>query len=345
MSDIACPLPITDYPNVLLAHGGGGRLMHEMLTRRVLPALGITDSGQTDAALQELGGARLAFTTDGYVVKPLFFPGGDIGRLAVSGTVNDLAMMGAVPHVLSLSLILEEGLPFETLDRVLASIRATADAAGVRIVTGDTKVVDRGKADGLFINTAGIGTVPAGLTLGPAQVREGDAILVSGDLGRHGIAVLAEREGIGFETVIESDVACLHRLVAKLLEAGIELHCLRDLTRGGLASAAVEIAQAGRLGITLEEAAIPVAAPVEAACELLGLDPLHVANEGRMVIFCPQAQAEAALDCLRADPLGAGAALVGRVHRDSPGRVALQTRIGSLRALDMLSGEQLPRIC
>jgi hydrogenase expression/formation protein HypE len=345
MTDISCPLPITDYPNVLLAHGGGGRLMHEMLMRRVLPALGTPDAGQTDAALLELGGARLAFTTDAYVVKPLFFPGGDIGRLAVSGTVNDLAMMGATPLALSLSLILEEGLPFETLDRVLASVRATADAAGVKIVTGDTKVVDRGKADGLYINTAGIGAVPAGLTLGPDHVRSGDAVIVSGDLGRHGIAVLAEREGIGFETTIESDVACLHRLVAQLLAAGIEIHCLRDLTRGGLASAMVEIAGASRLGITLEEKAIPVSAPVDAACELLGLDPLHVANEGRMVLFCPEAQAAAALECLHADPLGAGAARIGRVHAESPGRVALQTRIGVSRALDMLSGEQLPRIC
>jgi hydrogenase expression/formation protein HypE len=345
MTDISCPLPITDYPNVLLAHGGGGRLMHEMLMRRVLPALGTPDAGQTDAALLELGGARLAFTTDAYVVKPLFFPGGDIGRLAVSGTVNDLAMMGATPLALSLSLILEEGLPFETLDRVLASIRATADAAGVKIVTGDTKVVDRGKADGLYINTAGIGAVPAGITLGPDQVRAGDAVIVSGDLGRHGIAVLAEREGIGFETTIESDVACLHRLVAKLLAASIEIHCMRDLTRGGLASAMVEIAGASGLGITLEETAIPVSAPVDAACELLGLDPLHVANEGRMVLFCPEAQAGAALECLRGDLLAEGAARIGRVHAESAGRVALQTRIGVSRALDMLSGEQLPRIC
>ena len=345
MTDISCPLPITDYPNVLLAHGGGGRLMHEMLMRRVLPALGTPDAGQTDAALLELGGARLAFTTDAYVVKPLFFPGGDIGRLAVSGTVNDLAMMGATPLALSLSLILEEGLPFETLDRVLASIRATADAAGVKIVTGDTKVVDRGKADGLYINTAGIGAVPAGITLGPDQVRAGDAVIVSGDLGRHGIAVLAEREGIGFETTIESDVACLHRIVAKLLAAGIEIHCMRDLTRGGLASAMVEIAGSSKLGITLEETAIPVSAPVDAACELLGLDPLHVANEGRLVLFCPETQASAALECLRADPLADGAARIGRVHAESAGRVALQTRIGVSRALDMLSGEQLPRIC
>ncbi len=345
MTDISCPLPITDYPNVLLAHGGGGRLMHELLMRRVLPALGTPEGGQTDAAVLKLSGARLAFTTDAYVVKTLFFPGGDIGRLAVSGTVNDLAMMGAKPLFLSLSLILEEGLPFETLDRVLASVRATADAAGVTIVTGDTKVVERGKADGLYINTAGIGTVSAGLTLGPEQVRSGDAIIVSGDLGRHGIAVLAEREGIGFEAAVESDVACLHRLVEKVLAAGIELHCMRDLTRGGLASAMVEIAGAGKIGITLEEASIPVCGPVDAACEMLGLDPLHVANEGRMVLFCPETQAQAALECLRADPLGEGAARIGSVHPASPGRVALKTRIGVRRALDMLSGEQLPRIC
>lgn len=344
MSGFTCPAPISDYPNVLLAHGGGGRLMHDLLSRMVLPAIGGKDLGTTDSAVIEVGGARLAMTTDSYVVQPLFFPGGDIGRLAVSGTVNDLAMAGARPIFLSLALILEEGLPLATLERVLVSIRETAEAAGVSIVTGDTKVVDRGKGDGVFINTAGIGLMPPGLTLGPAQVREGDAVIVSGDLGRHGIAVMAEREGIAFETLIESDVACLHRLVAALLEAGVEIHCMRDLTRGGLVSGLVEIATTAGVGVALDEAAIPVSEPVNAACEVLGLDPLYIANEGRFMIILPESAVAQALACLHADPLGAGAARVGRIEAGL-GAVCLKTRIGVRRTLDMLSGEQLPRIC
>jgi hydrogenase expression/formation protein HypE len=295
-----------------------------------------------DAATLALSGDRLAFTTDSYVVTPLFFPGGDIGSLAVYGTVNDLAMAGARPRYLSLSLILEEGLPMETLWQVVRSIQSAAEQAQVRIVTGDTKVVDRGKGDGIFINTAGIGTIEPDGVIGPAAIQPGDVVLLSGDVGRHGIAILSARAGLTFETTIESDSAPLAIAVLDLCRQ-VPVHCLRDLTRGGLASALNELALATNLAIQLEPAAIAVQPEVQGACELLGLDPLYVANEGRFVAFVPAAAAVAAIACLRQyDP---SAQIIGTVTDDRPAQVILQSPLGTERILDFLSGEQLPRIC
>ncbi|MDQ2694655.1 MAG: hydrogenase expression/formation protein HypE [Pseudomonadota bacterium] len=338
-----CPLPIADYPRVLLAHGGGGALMRQLLERMILPAFG--GGIWHDAAVLDLGGSRLAFTTDSYVVKPLFFPGGDIGSLAVHGTVNDLAMAGARPLWLSASFILEEGLPMETLWRVVRSMQAAAREAGTAIVTGDTKVVDRGKGDGLYVNTAGIGVIDAAVEIHPGRVRPGDVLLVNGDLGRHGIAVMARREGLAFETAIASDSAPLAGLVQALLAGGIDIHCLRDLTRGGLASALNEIAQVCRRTIEIDETLIPLRQEVAAACELLGLDPLYVACEGRCVGFVPAADAHRALALMRAHPLGRGAVAIGSVQPQAQPRVVMTSRIGARRIVDMLSGEQLPRIC
>jgi len=298
-----CPVP-DPFPSVIqLAHGGGGRLMHQLLDRLVVPALRNRHlDSRHDAAVLAVGGIRIAFTTDSYVVRPAFFPGGDIGTLAVNGTVNDLAMSGARPAWLSAAFILEEGFPIESLRTVLDSMRAAARAAGAEIVTGDTKVVDHGKGDGIFVNTAGIGLVEHSLEIVPASVRAGDAVLLSGDIGRHGIAILAAREGLAFETEILSDTAPLDGPVAALLAAGVDVHCLRDLTRGGLASAAIEIAEAANVAIGLDERAIPVDAVVRGACEVLGLDPMYVANEGRFVAFVAECDGERALAALRAHP-------------------------------------------
>lgn len=345
MPDLTCPLPITDYPNVLLAHGAGGQLMHQLLDGLIVPALGpaLAPAGH-DAAVLPAPAGQPALTTDSYVVRPLFFPGGDIGRLAVCGTVNDLAVAGAVPLALTLGLIIEEGLPMETLWRVLLSVREAALEAGVRIVTGDTKVVERGRGDGLYINTGGFGAVPPGAALHPKRIRAGDAVLVSGDLGRHGIAVLAQREGLAFESPVHSDCAPLHRTVAALREAGLELHCARDLTRGGLTGAVVELAAQAGCDIELDEANLPVGGPVTAACELLGLDPLQVACEGRLVAFLPAAQAAAALAVLRAAAGGERAQCIGQVT-PGRGRVILNGLFGVARPLDLPAGELLPRIC
>lgn len=344
--NLTCPVPLGRHSTVQLAHGGGGRLTRELVESLFLPAF---DNGplreRHDSAVVPLGGARVAFTTDTYVVHPRFFPGGDIGKLAVFGTVNDLAMSGARPLYLSAGFLLEEGLPFEELRRVVASMREAAEACGVRLVTGDTKVVDRGKGDGLFVNTAGIGAVPEGVEVHPRRVRPGDAILLSGDVGRHGIAVLSVRQGLAFETEVVSDCASVAGLVAALLDAGIEVRCLRDPTRGGLATALNEIALDAGVGIEVEEHAIPVSEAVAGACEVLGLDPLYVACEGRMIAFVPEEAAARALEVLRALPAGAGAARIGKVSAGPAGMVSLRTRMGSRRLLDLLSGEQLPRIC
>jgi hydrogenase expression/formation protein HypE len=340
-----CPIPIEQYPHVLLAHGGGGRLMHQLLEQMFVPAFGSPPpEHRHDSAVLDVKAGRLAFTTDSYVVRPIFFPGGNIGSLAVHGTVNDLAMSGARPLYLSSAFIIEEGLPMETLWRVVCAMRDAAAAAGVRIVTGDTKVVDRGKGDGLFINTAGVGLVQHNLTIAPASVRAGDAVLVNGDLGRHGMAIMAVREGLEFESAIESDSAPVAALVSDLLGAGLEVHCLRDLTRGGLASTMNEIAHAANLQIELENQRIPVREDVRAACEILGLDPLHVACEGRFAAFVPAAQAQRALEIMHRHEVGTGAAQIGRVGTTGR-RVLLQTPFGVERILDMPSGEQLPRIC
>jgi len=343
---VQCPVPVGDTGFVQLAHGGGGRLMHDLLERMVLPALGnpILES-RHDGAVLGVNGTRLAFTTDSYVVRPLFFPGGDIGALAVNGTVNDLAMCGARPLYLSAGLILEEGLPLDTLNRVLASMRQAAAAAGVQFVTGDTKVVDKGSGDQIFLNTAGIGLLEHALSIAPAQVCPGDAILLSGDIGRHGIAVMAVRQGLEFETTIESDCAPLAQPVLALLDAGFEVHCLRDLTRGGLATALVEIAETARLSIAIDESVIPVKEDVQGACEILGFDPLYLANEGRFVVFLPATRAAEALDVLRSHPVSSEAVWIGTVGQNAGAMVTLRSRIGTTRVLDMLTGEQLPRIC
>ncbi len=341
-----CPIPIDSYPNVLLAHGGGGRLTQQLIESLFLPLFSNPAlNSRHDGAILEFGARKLAFTTDSYVVRPLFFPGGDIGTLAVNGTINDLAMCGAQPLYLSAGFILEEGLPIETLRRIVESMSLTAKAAGVQLVTGDTKVVDRGKGDGVYINTAGIGIVQAGRPIAPASVKPGDLILLSGDIGRHGIAIMAVREGLAFESAIESDCASVAPLVLTLMEAGIEIHCLRDLTRGGLASALVEIAETARLHVGIKETAIPVREDVRGACEILGFDPLYVANEGRFVAFIASRDAERALALMRSHPLGTSASLIGAVTMDPPGLVTRRSSIGAARIVDMLSGEQLPRIC
>lgn len=341
-----CPLPIQQYPQVLLAHGGGGKLMHQLIEQVFVPAFANPLLGvRHDGATLEMNGTRLAFTTDSYVVRPLFFPGGDIGTLAINGTVNDLAMCGARPLYLSAGFILEEGLPMETLWRVVQSMRQAADAAGVQLVTGDTKVVDKGKGDGIFINTAGVGLIEHGLRINPDSVQPGDVILVNGDLGRHGIAIMAQREGLEFESEIASDCAPLGDVVQSLLATGIELHCLRDLTRGGLTSALVEISESARRQIQIEETAVPVREDVRGACEILGLDPFFLANEGRFIAFVPAAQAEQALAVMNQFPQATGSCRIGRVLEDKQPLVTLKSRIGATRILDMFSGEQLPRIC
>jgi hydrogenase expression/formation protein HypE len=341
-----CPIPIEQYPNVLLAHGGGGKLSQQLLEKMFLPAFGNPElEKRHDGALLELPSRRLAFTTDSYVVQPLFFPGGDIGSLAVNGTVNDLAMCGARALWLTAGFILEEGLPMETLWRVVQSMKRTAEQAGVQIVAGDTKVVERGKGDGIFVNTAGIGVVESENPISPSCVRAGDAIILSGDIGRHGIAVMASREGLQFETTLESDCAALSGIVLDLISSGIEVHCLRDLTRGGMASALVEIAGAAQVRIEIDEAAVPVLESVRAACEILGFDPIYLANEGRFIGFVPGGEADRALRRMREHPLGESACIIGTVQHGRSSLVTMRSSIGTSRIVDMISGEQLPRIC
>ena len=335
------------HDTVLLAHGGGGRLSQQLIEELLLPAFAPADGVLHDAALLNSPGQTLAFTTDSFVVKPLFFPGGDIGRLAVFGSVNDLAMTGARPVALSLGLILEEGLAMSLLERVVHSIRAAAEACGVAVITGDTKVVERGKGDGIFINTSAIGVVEHALRIHPSSVQPGDAVLVSGDLGRHGTAILVAREELGFRCDLQSDLAPLYATVQELLAAGLELHCLRDLTRGGLASAIDEIARAAGCTIELEEEAVPLQPEVRSACELLGLDPLAMANEGRMLVICPASEADTAMALLQqhnpsATRVGAVTHELSTMQRQP---VVVRNRLGVLRPLDLGRGEQLPRIC
>ena len=342
----ACPVPKNEYDRVVMAHGGGGTLM-DRLIESVFRAAFRNDTldQRHDSAVLNVGGARIAFTTDSYVVHPLFFPGGDISSMAVHGTVNDLAMSGARPVALSAGYILEEGLPIETLRRIVDSMRGAARRCGVDIVTGDTKVVDKGKGDGVFINTAGIGVIEHGRVIAPSEVREGDAVIVNGDLGRHGVAILSVREGLQFSSPIESDSAPVHDMVASLLTAGVEVHCLRDLTRGGLASALNEIAEIANVTVSVNESAAPVRDDVQGACELLGFDPLYVANEGRFAAFVAPHDAERAVEIIARHEHGRGAAVIGRAGAASTAPVVVKSALGAVRILDRLSGEQLPRIC
>jgi len=342
-----CPIPIQEYPAVLLAHGGGGRLTQMLIERMFLPT-SRNPALETlhDGAAVEVEGLRLTFTTDSFGVGPIFFPGGDIGELAVNGTVNDLAMCGARPLYLSLALILEEGFPMEDLWRVVRSVQDAARKAGVEVVTGDTKVVDRGKGDGVFINTSGVGIIPEGIEIAPRRVRPGDVVLISGAIAVHGMAILSVREGLEFETTLESDTASLNGLVEALLQAaGPQVHVLRDPTRGGVASALNEISASARVGVVLEEIRIPVWDEVKGACEILGLDPLYVANEGKCLAIVAPEVAETVLEAMRAHPLGKEAAIIGQVVEEHPGTVILRSQVGGKRVVDMLSGEQLPRIC
>jgi hydrogenase expression/formation protein HypE len=362
-----CPAPLAPPGQILLGHGSGGRLTGDLIRQLFLPAFG----NEVLAALEDQatvpfpsanplplspGGSgrgvrgedvrpRLAFTTDAFVVRPIFFPGGDIGRLAVNGTVNDLAVGGAQPLFIAAAFILEEGLALADLRRVVASMSEACRIAGVALVTGDTKVVDRGKGDQLFITTSGIGVVPPGRSLSIRGAQSGDRVLVSGTIGDHGIAIMSVREGIGFETVLTSDTAPLTDLVRVMLEACPEIRCLRDPTRGGLSSALNELAAASAVGVKLTEAAIPIRREVRAACEMLGLDPLYVANEGKLIAIVPAADAEKVLGVMRDHPLGPSAAIIGEVVAEHPGIVTLKSLVGGERVVSMLAGEQLPRIC
>ncbi len=345
----SCPLPFPSNDTIKLAHGGGGSLMQRLLREIFVPAFSnsFLDSMQDSAVLPSLTG-RLAFTTDAYVIRPLFFPGGDIGSLSIHGTVNDLAMHGATPLYLSAGFILEEGLPIHTLSQIVTSMAMAAKTCGVQIVCGDTKVVEHGKGDQIFISTTGVGRMAEHVDWGPHRIQPGDRVLVSGDLGRHGMAVLSTREGLEFSGELHSDSAPLHQVIAHLIQEGIACHCLRDLTRGGLASALNELAIASRTGIILEESSIPVSEPVRGACELLGLDPLYVANEGRFVLILPENQVGAALSVLKIHSASREATEIGQIRTLPDGQfpyVHLNTPFQTTRSLDLLSGEQLPRIC
>lgn len=343
---LSCPIPLSDYANVVIGHGSGGKLSHQLLQKLIVPQFQNEYlKAQHDGAVLPVHGGRIAFATDSYVVDPLFFPGGDIGALAVNGTINDLAMCGAKPLFLSASFIIEEGCPIDTLWRVIRSMRQSACAAGVEIVTGDTKVVERGKADKLFVNTSGIGVVPEGIHIHPQRVAIGDSIILSGPIGSHGIAVMSAREELEFETHVESDSAALHTLVASVLAAAPDVHVLRDPTRGGIASALNEIASQALVGLMIREASIPIQEEVAGACEILGLDPLYVANEGKLIAIVPASQTGEALMAMRSHELGREAVVIGEVVHDHPGFVTMRTRVGGTRVVDMLSGEQLPRIC
>ena len=346
MTTLACPLPIPADQLIVLGHGSGGRLSARLTEDIFLPAFRNPALERLDdQASVEVPAGRIAISTDSYVVKPLFFPGGDIGELSVYGTVNDLAVGGATPKYLSAGFILEEGLPLETLRRIVASMAQAAQRCGVEIVTGDTKVVERGSGDGIFINTAGIGLIPAGVSLSAANIRPGDRILLNGSLGEHGITILSQREGLELGGDLRSDAAPLHELCAALLAAAPGLHAMRDLTRGGLSSALNEIARSAQLGIEIHERAIPVINAVRGACELFGLDPLYVANEGKMIAFVPEDQAESALAARRSHSLGADARVIGTVTEKHPRMVTLRTTLGTERIVDMLAQDQLPRIC
>ncbi|MDX3098400.1 hydrogenase expression/formation protein HypE [Streptomyces sp. ME19-03-3] len=341
-----CPAPLRDQPRVVMGHGGGGALSAELVRHVFAPAFGgEVLAGLADSAAVTLGGARLAFSTDSYVVRPLFFPGGSIGDLAVNGTVNDLAMSGARAAYLSCGFILEEGVRMPLVARVAEALGAAARTAGVEVVTGDTKVVEAGHGDGLYVNTAGIGLIPDGVDIRPQRAAPGDVVIVSGEIGAHGVAVMSVREGLEFGVEIESDTAALGDLVEAVLRVTTDVHVLRDPTRGGLAAALNEIAAASGVGVAVQERAVPVPPAVANACAVLGLDPMYVANEGRLVAFVPRPVAEEVLAAMRAHPLGAGAAVIGECVADHAGMVVARTGLGGTRVVDLPLGEQLPRIC
>lgn len=350
-SNWTCPLPLRNTPNIVMGHGGGGALTAELVEHLFVPAFAnatleaLGDSAQLDMRDFLTSDARLAFSTDSYVVRPLFFPGGNIGDLAVNGTINDVAMSGARPLYLSAGFILEEGLPLESLHRIAETMGAAARRAGVALVTGDTKVVNKGHGDGVYINTSGIGIIPPGINIAPHRARPGDVVIVSGEIGLHGIAILSVREGLEFEVTLETDSTPLHELVAAMLEVTTDIHVLRDPTRGGVAASLNEIAQSSQVGIRLMEEMLPIPAPVRAACEMLGLDPLYVANEGKLLAIVPQHVAEAIVEQMRNHPFGTQATIIGQVVEQPAGMVVAKTRVGGTRVVDLPLGEQLPRIC
>jgi hydrogenase expression/formation protein HypE len=348
ISSWTCPLPLQNYPTIVMGHGSGGKMMSDLIRHMFLPLLDNEALNQLgDAAVLELdqSPSRVAFSTDSFVVSPLIFPGGNIGELAVYGTVNDLAMTGAQPLFLSAGFILEEGLPMETLGEITTSFSAACQAVNVQVVTGDTKVVNKGQGDGLYINTTGIGLIPAEVAIAPENAQAGDAVIVSGTVGDHGMAIMSVREGLEFETRIVSDTSPLHELVETMLAASLDIHCLRDATRGGVAAALHELAKSSQVGITFEENKIPLRPAVKAACEMLGMDPLYVANEGKLVAIVKGEVADEVLAAMHSHPLGRDAVLIGRVVADHPGMVLAKTSIGGSRVVDLPAGELLPRIC
>lgn len=345
-SSWVCPLPLRDSPNIVMGHGGGGAMSAELIEHLFLPAFGeAADSELGDSALLDIGAVRVAFSTDSYVVKPMVFPGGTIGDLAVNGTVNDLAMAGAQPLVMSTAFILEEGTALADIALVASALGTAAQATGVRLVTGDTKVVDSGHGDKVFINTAGIGVVPNGVDIRPSRAEVGDIVIVSGDIGVHGVAVMSCREGLEFGTEVRSDCAPLNGLVADMIATAADIHVLRDPTRGGVAATLNEIAKASDVGIAIVERALPIPAAVRDACGLLGMDPLYVANEGKLVAFVAPAEADQVIDSMRAHPRGIGASVIGECVAEHRGMVVARTALGGNRVVDLPAGEQLPRIC
>ncbi len=341
-----CPMPLRDQPNIVMGHGGGGKLSSELVEYLFLPAFSNEHlDGLGDAAVFELPAGRVAMSTDSFVIRPRIFPGGDIGELAVNGTVNDVAMAGAVPKYVSVGFILEEGMPIDELAAIVHSMAKAAEHAGVKLVTGDTKVVDRGHGDGIYINTTGIGILREGIDIHPSKVEVGDAVLVSGTIGDHGMAIMSVREGLEFESTITSDTAALNHMVAALLDAKIDVRAMRDPTRGGLASTLNEIAKAADVGVVVSERDVPVDRSVASACEMLGMDPFYVANEGKMVVVVPADQVENALEIMKADELGVNATAIGEIVENHPGMVVAKTALGSTRVVDTQVGEQLPRIC
>lgn len=345
ISGWSCPLPLRDNPNIVMGHGGGGKLSAELVEHLFVPAFGEHGPDvSTDGAVFD-GSSRMVMSTDSFVIRPRFFPGGNIGNLAVNGTINDVAMLGAVPKYLSVAFVLEEGLPMAELGTVAESMGVAAAAAGVQIVTGDTKVVDRGHGDGVYITTTGVGELADGVDIGPHRIKPDDVVLVSGTIGDHGMAIMSVREGLEFESAIVSDTAALHGMVADLIAAGVDVHALRDPTRGGLAASLNELAAAAGVGVVVDERAVPVQRAVQSACEILGMDPFYVANEGKLVAIVSATDAKHALEVMQAHPLGADAAVIGHCTERHPGMLVANTAIGSTRVVDTQIGEQLPRIC